>query len=111
MAYTVLRAHGIDRGDQSALYLSGWAETVIQVQRVAFEQDMYSMHPTSRADVAKSVLGRVTAATKGILELTHPPGFGGKIAGPDLRLKIAPPTTYAGAGPAVRPDGPVMAGP
>ncbi|WP_307076168.1 ImmA/IrrE family metallo-endopeptidase [Arthrobacter pascens] len=111
VAYTVLRAHGIDRGDQSALYLSGWAETVIQVQRAAFEQDMYSRHPTSRVDVAKSVLGRVTAATKGILELTHPPGFGGKIAGPEADLRATPAATYAGAGPGVKPDGPVMAGP
>lgn len=110
VAYTVLRAHGIDRGDQSALYLSGWAETVIQVQRVAFDKDMYSMHPTSRADVAKSVLGRVTAATKGILEITHPPGFGGKIAGPEADIRATPTATYAGAGPAVA-DGPVMAGP
>ncbi|WP_457967672.1 ArdC-like ssDNA-binding domain-containing protein [Arthrobacter sp. D1-29] len=111
VAYTILRAHGIDRGDQSALYLSGWAETVIQVQRAAFEQDMYSMHPTSRVDVAKSVLARVTAATKGILELTHPPGFGGKIVGPDLRPQVAPATTYVGAYPSAKPDGPVMAGP
>ena len=111
VAYTVLRAHGIDRADQSALYLSGWAETVIQVQRVAFDQDMYSMHPTSRADVAKSVLGRVTAATKGILELTHPPGFGGKITGPDLKPQVAQAATYIGANLSAVPDGPVVAGP
>jgi antirestriction protein ArdC len=115
VAYTVLKAHGIDRGEQSALYLWAWAEHVIQVQQAAFDQDMYSMRPTSRADVAKSVLGRVTAAAKGILEITHPPGLGGKLtavgADPDAR----PTTGYADPHPSARPpgptDGPEMAGP
>lgn len=112
VAYTVLRAHGIDRGEQSALYLWGWADSVIQTQRCAFEQDMYSSHPTSRVDVARSVLGRVTAATKGILEITNPPGFGGKIVAPDAGPRINQPATYAGvAGPARSADGPVIAGP
>jgi antirestriction protein ArdC len=112
VAYTVLKAHGIDRGEQSALYLWGWAESVIQTQRDAFEQDMYTMHPTSRADVAKSVLGRVTAATKGILEITHPPGFGGKIAVAHADPRVGPPATYAGVeGPVRSTAGPVMAGP
>jgi hypothetical protein len=113
VAYTVLRAHGIDRGEQSALYLLGWADSVIHTQRSAFDQDMYSSHPTSRVDVAKSVLGRVTAATKGILEISNPPGFGGKIAaaGVDPRVNH-PATTYAGVeGPARSTDRPVMAGP
>lgn len=112
VAYTVLKAHGIDRGEQSGLYLWGWAESVIQTQRAAVEQDMYSLHPTSRVDVAKSVLGRVTAATKGILEITQPPGFGGKLASPERDLRVTPTAVYAGPGPTSRTaDGPEMAGP
>lgn len=112
VAYTVLRAHGIDRGEQSALYLLGWADSVIRTQRSAFEQDMYSSHPTSRADVAKSVLGRVTAASKGILEITHPPGFGGKISAVDADPRLSPEASYAGVGQPLRSaDRPVLAGP
>jgi hypothetical protein len=113
VAYTVLRAHGIDRGDQSALYLLGWADSVIRTQRAAFEQDMYSPHPTSRVDVARSVLGRVTAATKGILEITHPPGFGGKISAVDADPRMSPSAAaYAAFGqPTPSAGGPVMAGP
>lgn len=112
VAYTVLRAHGIDRGEQSALYLLGWADSVIRTQRSALEQDMYSPHPTSRVDVARSVLGRVTAATKGILEITNPPGFGGKIAAVDADPRVTQQATYAGVeSPARSVDGPVMAGP
>ena len=112
VAYTVLRAHGVDRGEQSALYLLGWADSVIRTQRSAFEQDMYSPHPTSRVDVARSVLGRVTAATKGILEITNPPGFGGKIAAADADPRVTQQATYAGVeGPARSADGPVMASP
>ncbi|MEW9870694.1 ArdC-like ssDNA-binding domain-containing protein [Arthrobacter sp. HS15c] len=112
VAYTVLKAHGIDRGRQSGLYLWAWAESVIQTQRAAFEQDMYSMHPTSRVDVAKSVLGRVTAATKGILEITQPPGFGGKLASTERDPKITPTAGFAGPEPLIRTvDGPEMAGP
>lgn len=113
VAYTVLRAHGIDRGEQSALYLLGWADSVIRTQRSAFEQDMYSSHPTSRVDVARSVLGRVTAATKGILEITNPPGFGGKFSAVDADPRLNPSAAaYADFGQ-LRPsaEGPIMAGP
>lgn len=112
VAYTVLKAHGIDRGEQSGLYLWGWAESVIQTQRAAFEQDMYSPRPTSRVDVAKSVLGRVTAATKGILEITQPPGFGGKLATTERSPKVTPTAGYSGPGPLLGTvHGPEMAGP
>ncbi len=110
VAYTVLKAHGIDRGQQSGLYLWGWAESVIQTQRAAFEEDMYSLHPTSRVDVAKSVLGRVTAAAKGILEITQPLGLGGRLAttGP----QVAATAGYVDRGLSPRmADGPEMAGP
>ena len=33
VAYTVLKAHGIDRGPQSATYLAGWADAVIERRR------------------------------------------------------------------------------
>jgi antirestriction protein ArdC len=115
VAYTVLKAHGIDRAEQSALYLWGWAEHVIQVQQAAFDQDMYSLRPTSRADVAKSVLGRVTAAAKGILEFTHPPGLGGKLTAVGADPNARPTARYAdprpSGGPARPADGPEMAGP
>lgn len=112
VAYTVLKAHGIDRGEQSGLYLWGWAESVIQTQRAAFEQDMYSPRPTSRVDVAKSVLGRVTAATKGILEITQPPGFGGKLATAERDPQVTPTAGYAAPRPSPRTvDGPEVAGP
>ena len=112
VAYTVLKAHGIDRGEQSALYLWGWAEHVIQVQQAAFDQDMYSMRPTSRADVAKSVLGRVTAAAKGILEITHPPGLGGRLTSVGADPNARPTVGYADPRLSARPaDGPEMAGP
>jgi hypothetical protein len=73
---------------------------------------MYTLNPKSRADVAKSVLGRVTAATKGILEITHPPGFGGKIAAADADPRVNQSATFTGVeGPAGSSDGPIMAGP
>ena len=112
VAYTVLKAHGIDRGPQSASYLAGWADAVIAAESDARAQDACSKVPASRVDIAKSVLGRVTAATKGILEITHPPGFGGKIAAADVDPRVDPSATYAGVqGPARSADGPVMAGP
>ncbi|WP_162943662.1 ArdC-like ssDNA-binding domain-containing protein [Arthrobacter celericrescens] len=114
VAYTVLRAHGIDRGPQSASYLAGWADAVIETEHGASERDAGSKLPASRVDIAKSVLGRVTAATKGILEQTHPPGFGGKVptAAADPRPKEA--VSYVGVGvglPAPSIDGPAIAGP
>lgn len=112
VAYTVLKAHGIDRGPQSASYLAGWADAVIAAESDARAQDAGSKLPASRVDIAKSVLGRVTAATRGILEITHPPGFGGKIAASDVDPRVGPLETYAGVeGPARSADGPVMAGP
>ncbi len=104
VAYTVLRAHGIDRGPQSASYLAGWADAVIETENGARKL------PISRVDIAKSVLGRVTAASKGILEVTHPPGFGGKV----LAIEADPllNRSYVGVAlPAPSVDGPTIAGP
>ncbi|MEC5193311.1 antirestriction protein ArdC [Arthrobacter sp. MP_M7] len=112
VAYTVLRAHGIDRGPQSATYLAGWADAVIEAENDAMAHDVGSKLPGSRADIAKSVLGRVTAASKGILEITHPPGFGGKISAVDADPRVNPAASYMGMERPVRSvDGPVMAGP
>jgi hypothetical protein len=79
VAYTVLKAHGIDRGPQSASYLSGWADAVLEAEHSAAARDSSPKQLASRVDIAKSVLGRVTAASKEILEVTDPPGFGGKV--------------------------------
>lgn len=112
VAYTVLKAHGIDRGPQSASYLAGWADAVIEAEHEAAHQDRDHKLPASRADIAKSVLGRVTAASKGILELTHPPGFGGKLTAGDVDLKTPLTESYVGLDPSARSaDGPTMAGP
>lgn len=113
VAYTVLRAHGIDRGPQSASYLAGWADAVIEAENDAVDHDGGGRLPSSRADIAKSVLGRVTAASKGILEITHPPGFGGKISAADADPRMDPSAaSYVGPeGPVRSADGPMMAGP
>lgn len=112
VAYTVLKAHGIDRGPQSATYLAGWADAVIEAEHDTKAHDGGRRLPASRADIAKSVLGRVTAVTKGILEITHPPGFGGKITAGDADPRFSPAASYAGVDQPLRPvEGPVMAGP
>jgi antirestriction protein ArdC len=114
VAYTVLRAHGIDRGPQSASYLAGWADAVIETETEngASARDADRKLPVSRVDIAKSVLGRVTAASKGILEVTHPPGFGGKVPAVDSEPRLVKPVSYVGVGlPAASVDGPTIAGP
>lgn len=112
VAYTVLRAHGIDRGPKSATYLAGWADAVIGAENDAMAHDTGSKLQRSRADIAKSVLGRVTAASKRILEITHPPGFGGKISAVDADPRVNPAVSYMGVERPVRSvDGPGMAGP
>lgn len=112
VAYTVLRAHGIDRSAQSASYLAGWADAVIEAEKDVRADDGGSKLPASRADIAKSVLGRVTAASKGILEMTHPPGFGGKISALDADPRLNATGSYVGLEQPERSvDGPVMAGP
>ncbi|WP_232085261.1 ArdC-like ssDNA-binding domain-containing protein [Arthrobacter sp. SO5] len=112
VAYTVLRAHGIDRGPQSATYLAGWADAVSEAENDAMAHHAGGKLPGSRADIAKSVLGRVTAASKGILEITHPPGFGGKISAVDADPRVYTAASFMGVEkPARSVDGPVMAGP
>lgn len=103
VAYTVLKAHGIDRGPQSASYLSGWADAVIEAEQSAAGAK-YRKQPASRVDIAKSVLGRVTAASKEILEVTDPPGLGGKVPAAEASLRFEGQETYAGVTPAAGPS-------
>lgn len=86
VAYVVLRAHGIDRGQQSAAYLAGWADAVLEAEADSILRCTRDRKPVSRVDIAKSVLGRVTSVAKTILETTNPAGFGGKLgmAGPRI---------------------------
>ena len=103
VAYTVLKAHGIDRGPQSASYLSGWADAVIEAEQSAAGATSRKP-PASRVDIAKSVLGRVTAASKEILEVTDPPGLGGKVPAAEVSLRVEGQETYAGVKPAEGPS-------
>lgn len=80
VAYVVLRAHGIDRGRQSAAYLSGWADAVLEAEADSILRCNRERKPMSRVDIAKSVLGRVTSVAKTILETTNPSTFGGKLS-------------------------------
>lgn len=96
VAYTILKAHGIDRGPQSASYLSGWADAVIEAEHSAAARSSSPRQPTSRVDIAKSVLGRVTAASKDILEATNPPGFGGKVPPGEASPRLQGQDSFAG---------------
>lgn len=79
VAYTVLRAHGIDRGAQSSNYLAGWADKVIDIERAGWSGDGEQDHLLTRMDIARSTLGRVTATCRDILQITQPVGAGGKL--------------------------------
>ncbi|MDQ0664669.1 antirestriction protein ArdC [Arthrobacter ulcerisalmonis] len=96
VAYTVLKAHGIDRGPQSASYLSGWADAVIEAEHSAAARDSSPKQRASRVDIAKSVLGRVTEASKDILEVTNPPGSGGKVPAAEVAPRVQGQEPYVG---------------
>lgn len=96
VAYTILKAHGIDRGPQSASYLSGWADAVIEAEHSTAVNNSSAKQPASRVDIAKSVLGRVTAASKDILEVTNPPGFGGKVPTAEVSPRVRGQESYVG---------------
>jgi antirestriction protein ArdC len=96
VAYTILKAHGIDRGPQSASYLSGWADAVIEAEHSAAARDSSPKQPASRVVIAKSVLGRVTAASKEILEVSDPPGFGGKVPAAEVAPRVQGQDSYVG---------------
>lgn len=79
VAYTVLKAHGIDRGPQSSSYLAGWADAVIAAEADSIISLKTGCKFLSRTDIAKSVLGRVTSASKCILEVTDRAEKGGQL--------------------------------
>ncbi|MCO4239434.1 ArdC-like ssDNA-binding domain-containing protein [Pseudarthrobacter sp. MDT3-28] len=94
VAYTVLRAHGIDRGAQSSNYLAGWADKVIDVERAAWSGDGEQNGLLTRMDIARSTLGRVTATCREILQITQPVGAGGKLTSLQAPSAVAPVDTY-----------------
>ncbi|MCU6480459.1 ArdC-like ssDNA-binding domain-containing protein [Arthrobacter sp. A2-55] len=80
VAYTVLRAHGIDRSAQSGSYLAGWADQVLAVEQFSTAGPATGKVPTNRLEIARSTLARVTSACRSILEVTDPDNLGGKPA-------------------------------
>lgn len=86
VAYVVLRAHGIDRGEQSTAYLAGWADAVLEAEADSILRCTRDRKAMSRVDIAKSVLGRVTSVAKTILETTNPPGLGGQLTTVDPKI-------------------------
>lgn len=80
VAYTVLRAHGIDRSAQSGSYLAGWADQVIAVEQTSQLEASAGKEPASRLEIARSTLARVTSACRSILDVTQPHNLGGKPA-------------------------------
>lgn len=80
VAYTVLRAHGIDRSAQSGSYLAGWADQVVAVEQSRLSDSPTGTDPAGRLEIARSTLARVTSASRSILEVTQPHNLGGKPA-------------------------------
>lgn len=80
VAYTVLRAHGIDRSAQSGSYLAGWADQVLAVEQSSLPGSVPGAAPASRLEIARSTLARVTSACRSVLEVTQPHNLGGKPA-------------------------------
>lgn len=93
VAYTVLKAHGIDRGAQSSSYLAGWADAVIAAEADSIVSPTAGCKLLSRTDIAKSVLARVASASKVILDSSVPNALGGRFlnvkidADPDAKLQ------------------------
>lgn len=80
VAYMVLRAHGIDHSAQSGSYLAGWADQILAVEDSSLSGSSTEKEPTSRLEIARSTLARVTSASRSILEVTQPHNLGGKPA-------------------------------
>lgn len=107
VSYVILRAHGIDRGQQCASYLAGWADAVLEAEADSILRCTRDRKPMSRVDIAKSVLGRVTSVAKTILEATNPAAFGGRLAVPEFVLhqnEAAWPYGSSVAGPSSRTE-------
>ncbi|PYI39499.1 hypothetical protein CVS30_06015 [Arthrobacter psychrolactophilus] len=81
VAYTVMKAHSIDRGPQSSSYLAGWADAVIVAEADSIISTTAGCKLLSRTDIARSVLARVTSASRSILDLTSPMETGGHLSG------------------------------
>ncbi|WP_434619722.1 ArdC family protein [Arthrobacter sp. A5] len=88
VAYTVLKAHGIDHGAQSSSYLAGWADAVLVAEANSILQSAAGCKLLSRTDIAKSVLGRVTSASKCILDVTAPAASGGRLTAISVDTKV-----------------------
>ncbi|WP_269939249.1 ArdC-like ssDNA-binding domain-containing protein [Arthrobacter sp. HY1533] len=80
VAYTVLLAHGINHSAQSGSYLAGWADQVLAVEHSQLSGSSTGKKPSSRLEIARSTLARVTSACRSILEVTQPHNLGGKPA-------------------------------
>ncbi|NVM97735.1 ArdC-like ssDNA-binding domain-containing protein [Arthrobacter sp. SDTb3-6] len=102
VAYTVLKAHGVDRAAQSSSYLAGWADTVLAAEADSIMQSAAGCKLLSRADIAKSVLGRVTSASKCILDVTGPEGSGGRLAAVRINTSVDCRQSSPVSGPSVR---------
>lgn len=89
VAYTVLKAHGIDRGPQSSSYLAGWADAVIAAEADSIVSPTAGCKLLSRTDIAKSVLARVKSASKSILESSAHPLHGGRLPTSSLKFHIS----------------------
>ncbi|PYI65738.1 hypothetical protein CVV68_16985 [Arthrobacter livingstonensis] len=88
VAYTVLKAHGIDRGPQSSSYLAGWADAVLVAEADSILQSAAGCKLLSRTEIAKSVLGRVASASKCILDVSDPSDLGGRLSTGPLNTKV-----------------------
>lgn len=89
VAYTVLKAHGIERGPQSSSYLAGWADAVIAAEADSIVSPTAGCKLLSRADIAKSVLARVSSASKCILEMSGHAWHGGRLPSTSLKFPIS----------------------
>ncbi|MDJ0318392.1 ArdC-like ssDNA-binding domain-containing protein [Arthrobacter antibioticus] len=79
VAYTVLNAHGIDRGPQSSSYLAGWADAVIAAEADSIVSPTAGCKLLSRTDIAKSVLARVATTCRNILDHLDDSAVGGRL--------------------------------
>lgn len=98
VAYTVLKAHGIDRGPQSSSYLAGWADAVIAAEADSIVSQTAGCKLLSRTDIAKSVLARVVSASKCILEVTAAADRGGRLSSGQRDVVLGPSSPHAPLG-------------
>lgn len=102
VAYTVLKAHGIDRGPQSSSYLAGWADAVIAAEADSIVSPTAGCKLLSRTDIAKSVLARVTTVSRAVLEATAASAKGGRVRATEWNMRVRPMSQRFGPLPAMR---------